>query len=933
MKKLLNLYVLLVLSTCIVAQNAPTDKIPLNPAVSTGKLANGLTYYIQTNKKPEKKVELRLAVNAGSILETEAQRGLAHFCEHMAFNGTKNFKKNELVNFLGLMGVEFGADLNAYTSFDETVYILPIPTDKPENLGKGFQVLEDWAHNCLYDPAEIDKERGVVLEESRLGKGAFERLFNLYLPKVMAGSRYAERIPIGKDEVIKNASYQTVKSFYSTWYRPNLMAVVVVGDVDAKEALALINKHFGALKNPTNAPKRAVYGVNPIPKTEALVFTDKEFPAKQLSVYFDTQAEMETGDLASYQKSLLNRLFFTMLNGRFSELSQSAKPPFTFAGAGNFKLARSGSNFNLNCSIGDQGIETALNSMMAALLQAQKYGFTEAELERNKKNILARMERMVKEKDKTESSSYADEMVRNFLEKEPAPGVEKELEYQKAYLPKITLADVNKLFSTLKLENNKVIVLSLPEKNDLVVPDQAGLLAMYQKASQQTVKPYEEKALASSMMSKAPSGGSIVEEKKNELLGTTELKLSNGVTVTLKKTDFKNDEIQMSRIRKGGFSSFPIEDKFNGAYVSAIVRDMGIGDFTPTDLRKINTGKIATCTANMGYTANFIRGSSSIKDFETMLQMVYLNATAPRKDEALFEAYKTKQIASLANMQANPGIMFIDSVNKFRYKSPWQMPLLPSKKDYDQVNLNRALEIYRNSIGDASGSHFTFVGNINELTSKALIAQYLGSLPASGKTLPEIDNGSRPTQGMSNLDVYKGNEPQSQININWFAEHPYSDDLALQISILSEVLNFRVIEKMREEMGAIYSGGFGGGMSKRPYSSFNMNLNLPCGPENVEKLIAATEAQIKDLMEKGPTEEEMTKVKQQRLEKNRESMKENATWLSQLERINFYQDDADRFLNEMKYVNALTADNIKQAAKIVFGGPNRFKGVLYPEKK
>jgi zinc protease len=933
MKKLLNLYLLLVLSTCIVAQNAPTDKIPLNPAVSTGKLANGLTYYIQTNKKPEKKVELRLAVNAGSILETEAQRGLAHFCEHMAFNGTKNFKKNELVNFLELMGVQFGADLNAYTSFDETVYILPIPTDKPENLAKGFQVLEDWAHNCLYDPAEIDKERGVVLEESRLGKGAFERLFNLYLPKVMAGSRYAERIPIGKDEIIKNASYQTIKSFYTTWYRPNLMSVVVVGDVDTKEALTLINKHFGALKNPANAPKRAVYGVNPIPKTEALVFTDKEFPYKQLSVYFDSKASVETGDLASYQKSLLDRLFFSMLNGRFSELSQSANPPFNFASAGNFSLARDAANFSISCGLGNQGIEPAMNAMMSTVMQAQKYGFTEAELERNKKNILVRMERMVKEKDKSESSGYADELVRNFLQKEPAPGVEKELEYQKAYLPKVTLADVNKLFSALKMEGNKVLVLALPEKNDLVVPDQAGLLAMYQKASEQAVKPYEEKLLATSLMSKAPNGGSIVEEKKNELLGTTELKLSNGVTVTLKKTDFKNDEIQMSRIRRGGFSNFPIEDKLNSAYSSAIVREMGLGEFTPSDLRKVNTGKIATCTANVGNTGNVMRGSSSVKDFEVMLQMVYLSATAPRKDEALFESYKTKQISSLANMQANPGIMFMDTVNKFRYPSPWRMPFLPSKKDYDQVNLTRALEIYRNTIGDANGSHFTFVGNLDEEKTKSLIVQYLGSLPATAKTFPDVDNGMRPNLGQASLDIYKGNEPQSQISIAWFGEHPYSDDLALQISVLSEVLNFRVIEKMREEMGAIYGGGFGGNLSKRPYSAFNMSLSLPCGPENVEKLIAAAETQIKDLIEKGPTEDEMAKIKQQRLEKNRESMKENATWLSQLERINFYQDDADRFLNEMKYVNALTADNIKQAAKIVFGGPNRFKGVLYPEKK
>ncbi len=933
MKKLLNLYVLLVLSTCLVAQNAPTDKIPLNPAVIKGKLANGLTYYIQTNKKPEKKVELRLAVNAGSILETEAQRGLAHFCEHMAFNGTKNFKKNELVNFLELMGVQFGADLNAYTSFDETVYILPIPTDKPENLAKGFQVLEDWAHNCLYDPVEIDKERGVVLEESRQGKGAGERLQNLVLPKLFPASRYAERIPIGKDEVIKNASYQTIKSFYTNWYRPNLMSVVVAGDIDSKEALALINKHFGKLVNPVKASQRETYGVSSLAKTEAIVFTDKEISSKRLEVYFDCRKEAQSGDLASYHNYLLTRLFSSMLNGRFAELSQSANPPFTGAFAGDAGLARNYANFSLSCGISNQGVEASMNAIMGVLIQAQKYGFTEAELERSKKNMLVRMERFVKEKDKTESADYADELVAHFLQNEPVPGVEKELEYQKAFFPKVTLADVNKILTTLKLDGNKLIVLSAPEKSDLVLPDNAGLLAMFQKANQQVVKPFEEKKLATSLMRKLPSGGSIVEEKKNELLGTTELKLSNGVTVTLKKTDFKNDEVQMSSVRSGGYTNFPIEDKQNGAYITAVVREMGMGEFNPIDLRKVNTGKIANCSASISSTSNGCRGASSVTDFETMLQMAYLLVTSPRKDEALFEAYKNKQNAALSSMSANPQFVFSDSISKFRYPSPWRMSLLPTKKDYDQMGLDRALEIYKACIGDATGAHFTFVGSIDEAKMKPLIAQYIGSLPVSGKTMKELDNGMRPNGGKTSLEINKGAEQKSQIVMNWFGEQPYTDDLALQISVLSEVLNFRVIDKMREEMGAIYSGGFSGRLLKRPYQYFTMVLNLPCGPENVDKLVTATETEVQNLVEKGPTEEELAKVKQQRLEKNREYMKDNGTWIGELERINFYQADADRFLNEMKYVNALTADNIKQAAKIVFGGPNRFKGVLYPEKK
>ena len=346
------LFLFVAISSVLQAQMAPSDPLPLTPDIQTGKLDNGLTYYIRKNAKPEKKVELRLVVNAGSILETDKQQGLAHFCEHMAFNGTKNFPKNELVSFLQSMGVRFGADLNAYTSFDETVYMLPIPLDQPGNLEKGFQVLEDWAHNCTYDPAEIDKERGVVLEEARLGKGADDRLLKKYIGPLFAGSQYANRIPIGKEEILKNAPYKTFKSFYKTWYRPNLMAVIVVGDVDPAAALALVKKHFGPVKNPGGAPKRVYAPVPPRAVTEALIVTDPEATNYVLNINYDAQKASPETTLGDYQRSILRGLFSDMLNARLNDLRQTAKPPFLFGSAGYGEFVRGHYTFSAFSAVG-----------------------------------------------------------------------------------------------------------------------------------------------------------------------------------------------------------------------------------------------------------------------------------------------------------------------------------------------------------------------------------------------------------------------------------------------------------------------------------------------------------------------------------------------------------------------------------------------------
>lgn len=932
MKRLFLLGLLLSYTLSNLAQTVLTDRLPLDPAVQTGKLKNGLTYYIRKNAKPEKKVELRLVINAGSLQEDDTQQGLAHFCEHMAFNGTKNFPKNELVGFLEKMGIRFGADLNAYTSFNETVYMLPVPLEDPSNLEKGLQVLEDWAHNCTYDPVEIDKERGVVLEESRLGKGASDRMFTQYRNQLFSASRYANRLPIGKDDIIKNAKVETIKRFYTTWYRPNLMAVIVVGDVEPAAALALIKKHFEAIPNPKVIVPRVETPLPSRSKTEVRVVSDKEATSYGLRVYFDHIKSVDQSTLSAYQGYIRQRLLSNMMSARFAEITQGANPPFLGAGAFNGGMARGYENYTLSCGVGKPGIEPALMAMMGVVAQARQFGFLQSELDRAKTTLLNSMERLAKEKDKTESYRYVDEYIQYFLEGSPSPGIDLELKYHKDYLAKVTLQDVNGLFKGFKMDGHKFILLTGPEKGEHTLPTEAELLALYNKASQQVVKPYEEKVLASSLMTAPPNGGKIVSESSNPALSITELTLSNGVKVTLKNTDFKNDEILFRSARFGGINNYPVEDLRNASLITRVVGEMGLSNFTPTDIRKINAGKIVNVSPGLGNLTAGFNGMSSVKDFETALQMIYLYATAPRRDDQLFAGFKAKQQAQWAMLGANPQFAFYDTLGTWMSNnSPWELGL-PKPSDYDKINLNRAFEIYKESLGDATGLHFIFVGSLDEAKVKPLIAQYLGALPTSGKTREWKDNGMRNISGIQELKVYKGADQKSEVQVVWHGEVAYSPDLEFQASALAEILNIRVIEKMREEMSGIYGGNFGCSVNSRPYQHFSAYLSFPCGPENVDKLIAAALAEVEQIKTNGPKAEDLAKIKQQWTEQRREQLKNNQYWLTQLNNIQIFKADPERLLNYDKYLAALTAQDIQNVAKLIFGGQNRATAILYPAK-
>jgi len=564
------LMLLMLFGTTLLAQTRLSEKLPIDPNVKVGKLANGLTYYIRKNVKPEKKIELRLVVNAGSILEDDDQQGLAHFTEHMAFNGSKNFKKNDLVSFLQSIGVEFGADLNAYTSFDETVYILPIPTEKKENIDKGFLILEDWASTVAFEDAEIDKERGVVLEESRLGKGAEDRMSRITYPKIFEGSKYANRLPIGKDEILKTFKYDAIKRFYRDWYRPDNMAVAVVGDIDPAEAEALIKKHFEKLKNPATVRPRVLADVPARAKSEGIVVTDKEATNHVLEIYYSNKKAKEDVTIGDYREFLVRRLFTSMLGQRMQELTQKAEPPFVFGANSIGSWARGYEAYQSFAYLSKGGVEPAVRAIVQENERARKFGFTAAELDRTKKMLMKSIERFYNERDKTESSQLIDEYVRNFLEQESIPGIENEYGYYKEFLEGITLAEVNQYAAKTipATTENKLIVLTGPEKADFAIPTNEALLAMADNAAKSEIKAYEEKAIAASLMAAPPAAGKITGEKENKELGLTELTLGNGVKVILKPTDFKNDQVVMNATRFGGQYLFDAKDRFSAEFAS-----------------------------------------------------------------------------------------------------------------------------------------------------------------------------------------------------------------------------------------------------------------------------------------------------------------------------------------------------------------------------
>lgn len=915
----------------IAAQNSLNQQVPLDPRVKMGKLDNGLVYYVQQNARPEKKVELRLAVNAGSILEEEDQLGLAHFTEHMAFNGTKNFEKNQLVSYLQSIGVAFGADLNAYTSFDETVYILPIPSDDEQKLRSGFLVLADWASGILMKEEDIDGERGIIVEEWRTGQGYNQRMRDQFLPVLLHNSKYADRLPIGKMEVVQNFEYETIRKFYRDWYRPNNMAVIAVGDAAPEKLEALIKEFFGELKNPANAPERKDFEVPQHQETFVSIVTDKEAPGIQIQLTYKHKA-LPTKTAQDYKNSLLRTLYSGMLSQRLDEIRQKPDAPFIFAGTGYSNFVRDLDNFSASGVVASGKVEAGLLSMIVENERVARHGFTQGELDRIKLSILNNAERAFKEMEKAESRAIVGRYVNHYLTGRFAEGEAWRYEFYKQILPQITLAEVNALAKTLVRDENRVVVIMAPDKEQENLPTEDQVLALFDMAEKMEITPYEEKVIADRLLAKLPTPGKIVDSKTISEVGVEEITLSNGVKVFVKSTDFKNDEIVFSASAKGGTSLYGDEDHYSANYAGVMVNIMGVGEFSPADLRKALAGKTVSVTPNIGNYGENISGATSPKDLETALQLVHLYFTAPRKDAQLFEVYINNQKTQLASAGVNPDFQLSKRLNKILANGNFRAEGIFDPEQFDQINLDRGLEIYRERFANAANFEFYFTGNIDLKTFKPLLEQYIGSLPSNpAKKDTWRDLGIRAPKGKSET-IEVGTDEKSQVILYFSGEVPYSREKASDVSFLGEVLTIKLIESLREAIGGVYGVGASGSMGIQPVDLFSFSISFPCSPDMVQTLTDAAMEEVRKIQENGPSEEDLDKVKEKRRLALEENLKRNNYWNSQLSAIRTYELPWTAILEARASIDAVSVERLQKAAQELLTKENLLEIKKFPQR-
>lgn len=907
------------------------SELPINPKVKIGKLDNGMTYYIMQNKKPENRAAMRLVVNAGSVLETDDQQGLAHFCEHMAFNGSEHFHKNELVKFLESIGMRFGADLNAYTSFDETVYMLELPMDDEDVVTRGMQVLVDWANNLSFENEEIDKERGVILEEWRSRKGAASRMRDKQFPILLKGSKYADRIPIGKPEILKTFKYETLKNFYHDWYRPELMAVVAVGDFDVSKMEQKIKDMFSGIPVHENPPPRKSFEV---PDHDQLLFaiaSDPEATSTSISLYhkFDPRVDRKVID---YRKSMIEQLYSRMLNDRYSELLQKENPPFIFASSGMGGFVRTKDVYVLSATTKDDGLERGFEALLKEAKRVRDHGFTATELERAKTNVLTRMEQLYKEREKTESSRHASEFARNYLTDEPIPGIEVEYELYKKYLPTISVREVNRMIDELMPVKNRVVTVSMPEKEGVPVPTEADLRAVFDRVEKMELEPYVDEVANKPLVDMPEPTASITDEKTDSDIGVTEWTLSNGIRVILKPTDFKDDEILFGAVSPGGNSLIPDKDIESGAMASTVIDLGGVGEFDAIQLRKALTGKVVNVSPIISGEYEGFQGDAAPKDLETLFQLTYLYFTQPRKDTTAFQSFKTRMMGLLENFSNMPERVFSDTLTTtLANYHPRRRPV--SEEWLNNIDLEKAFTFYQDRFKDASDFTFFFVGNFTLEDMRPLVNKYFGALPATGRKESWRDTGVRPPKGVIEKEVHKGVDDKSMVAMIFTGPFDWTYENRYAANSLEELLTIRLREEIREEKGGTYGVGVNMGLDQFPVPDYTLSISFGTKPDRVKELIGTLKDVLEDVRNNPASEENINKIKEIQRRERETNLKENGWWLGILRSEVLNNAPLNEWQRYDAMIDALDADMLHEAAKKYINMDNYVQVVLYPDKE
>ncbi len=861
------------------AQTAPLDQLtPVGPKVTTGTFDNGLRYFIRENQEPENRAELRLVVNVGSIVEDDDQLGLAHFLEHMAFNGTENFEKGELVDFMESIGMRLGPGVNATTSFDETIFMLEVPTDDPENMATAFEIMEDWAHRLTLDPEEIDKERGVVIEEWRLGQGAGSRLRDKQFPILFKDSQYARRLPIGTLESLENFEHEAIRRFYRDWNRPDLMGVIAIGDFEASDIEALTRQHFEGLANPANRRERIVYEVGDHEETLFSIATDPEISSTSVSVYHKMDVH-DDWTIGGYRQRIVESLYNGMLNDRFAEISRQPNPPFLRASSDQGRLIRSKAVYALTAGVLENGIEKGIEALFVEAERVARFGFTASELDREKTNVMRGLERAFINRENRNSGSYASEYIRAFLDGESIPGIEYEFELYKRFVPEITLDEVNRIGQAWIHDDNRIVLVAGPEKEGLTMPGEEDLTAVLAAGTNAEITAYVDTVSDQPLLAEVPEGSPVVDTDTVEW-DITEWTLANGIRVILKPTDFEEDEIVFRGFSPGGTSLVDDEDYVPASTATSLITNGGLADFSAIDLGKVLTGKVANVRPFITSLEEGVSGSASPTDLETMFQLIYLRFTAPRADDTYYEVWQTQNRQALENRDRNPAAAFSDAyVRIMTQDHPRERP--PTVALLDETDLYESLAFYKDRFSDAGDYTFVFVGNVDPATMQPLVERYLGALPVTGREETWRDIGVRTPEGVIEETVRKGLEPRSQTRIAFTGPFDYSAQAERTgIRAMAMTLEGRLSDRIREDLGGSYSVNVSAGYNWRPEETYTLAISFGSDPDRVEELVETVFEGIEAFKNSPPTEEEVANTREALLRSFETSFQQNRNVLN-----------------------------------------------------
>ncbi len=907
--------------------------IPIDDRLVMGELSNGMKYYIQKNAKPENRAELRLAVNAGSILEDEDQRGLAHFVEHMAFNGTENFEKSELVDYLEGVGTRFGPDLNAYTSFDETVYMLQVRTDSTELFDKGMLIIKDWASGVTFDHEEIDKERGVVESEWRSRLSPDQRMQQKTFPVLYQGSQYAKRLPIGDPEIIRNADYATFKRFYRDWYRPDLQAVVVVGDVDVAKVEAQIQEMFGGIPSRLTPRPRTKFNVPRHEETLVSVASDKEASFTNVRLVYKHDKK-HTESLDDYRFSLVRSLYNNMMGQRLDELSKVADPPFMFANTSYGGDVGDMDAYRSFAFVPEGKAPAALEALLTENRRVLLHGFTQGELERAKSRLMERAEKGYKEMDKTESGRIVMRYVYRYLDNIPIPGPKQTLDLYEKYLPSITLDEINVLPSQWIKDDSRVVVVTGPLKPDAPLPTESEIKKMLVAVDATNPEPYEDEVIDEPFFDKELSSVAVAETKNFDDVDVEYLKLDNGVQVYLKKTTFKNDEILMNASSPGGTSLYNDEEYFTASNSTSIVQEAGLGAFSSTQMDKMMAGKTVSVSPFIGSLSEGFSGSASPDDLEIMFQMIYQYFNDPRIDEESFISLMTKQKGLYKNLMSNPNFYFSDHVSRLKYNNHPRMGF-PSSEDWEKIEYDKAMQFYKERFADASDFTFFFVGNYDDATIKSHIQKYLGNLPSINREETWKDLDIVPVKGGLKDRIAKGVAPKTNVHMYWHGDFEYNEANRYLISSMQAYLRIKLRESLREDLGGVYGVRVSGGGTKKPKERYGITISFNADPPKTDTLVMAAKVVIEKAIKEGPSPEDMQKVVETQRQNRIKDLEQNRFWSRQIQSASDNDDDFSNISLEALEgkIDNLTAEQIQSAIKRYFNYNNYIEIIMEPEPK